>query len=260
MRVLILLLTSLGVLPVLAGCGNHVTKQELLVGAASSLLPALEELELLFEKESRTDLIITYSASGVIARQIEQGAPIDVFLSADQILTAGMARTGILLKDSIVTIGNGSLVGIRPQNGKTSRFVEANRIAIANPETAPYGAAAKRFLESNGIWDQVAGRVVYAESALQALQFVRTADADIGLVALSLVAQNHQGIERLPENSYRAFQAELIPQIGAITPGSDQVVAARRFLSFLTSGEAQDIFKRHGYTPQSSGHIEGVTE
>ena len=209
----------------------------------------LGELEPVFEKDALIDLTITYSATGTIARQIEQGAPIDVFLSADQALTLQMAKEGFLREDSMIAIGQSLLVAIRPQDGETSTFLDARRIAIANPETAPYGAAAKQLLEMNALWEQVESRVVYAESALQAVQFVRSAEADIGLVPLTLVAQNPQGVERISERTHGVFGTEPITQIGAITTTSVQVDAATRFLDFLLSKAIQSIFSRHGYAP-----------
>ena len=248
------MLASLATLFFQAACSTE-DRPELIVGAASSLLPLLTELESVFEKDALIDLTITYNATGAIARQIEQGAPIDVFLSADLALTLQMVEEGFLRQDSIFALGQGLLVVIRPQDGETSTFLDARRIAIANPETAPYGAAAKQLLERNALWEQVESRVVYAESALQAVQFVRSAEADIGLVPLTLVAQNHQGVEHISERTHGVLGTEPITQIGAIATASVQIDAATRFLNFLLSKAAQSIFGRHGYAPM---HIEAT--
>lgn len=248
------MLVSLATLPFLAACSTE-DRPKLIVGAASSLLPLLTELESVFEKDALIDLTITYNATGAIARQIEQGAPIDVFLSADQALVLQMVEEGFLRQDSICALGQGLLVVIRPQGGEISTFLDARRIAIANPETAPYGAAAKQLLEMNALWEQVKSRVVYAESALQAVQFVRSAEADIGLVPLALVAQNRQGVEHISERTHGVFGTESVTQIGAIATTSVQIDAATRFLNFLLSKAAQNIFRRHGYAPM---HIEAT--
>lgn len=251
---LLFALASLAALPFLAACGGSDDRPELIVGAASSLLPFLEELEPIFENEVEIDLTITYAASGIIARQIEQGAPIDVFLSADQALAAQMAVDGVLREDSIVAIGQGILVAVRPHDGETTSFLDARRIAIANPETAPYGAAAKRLLEVKGIWDQIEDRVVYGESALQALQFVRTAEADIGLVPLSLVSRGSEGIERVEDGPYGDPG---IVQTAGIVAASTQAAHARRFIDYLTSPAARTLLMRYGYLPLPEG-IRGV--
>lgn len=240
------MLVALAAMPILTACGGD-DRPELIVGAASSLLPLLEELEPIFEVEAQIDLTITYGASGIVARQIEQGAPIDVFLSADLLLTARMVSEHVLRQDSMVPIGQSVLVAIRPANGLISNFQDAERIAIANPETAPYGASAKRLFQRNGVWDQVMARLVYAESAMQTLQFVRAGEADIGLVPLSLVAQNREGVERVSERSHRVVGAERIAQVGAVTAFSSQVESSALFLDFLTSDAAQSVFGRHGY-------------
>ena len=244
----LLILVSLAALPALSACGGGEDRPELIVGAASSLLPLLEELGPVFEDETQIDLNITYGASGIIARQIEQGAPIDVFLSADRMLADQLAEDGLLREDSIITIGLGVLVAVRPQDGETATFLDARRIAIANPETAPYGAAAKRILEASGIWGQVEHRVVYAESALQALQFVRTAEADIGMVPLSLIAQGSHGVERI-EGVIYAFFEESVFQTAAIVAASRQVDDAARFIDYLTSPAAQSLLVKYGYEP-----------
>ena len=243
------MLLSLAVLPFLAACGGSEDRPELIVGAASSLLPLLEEIEPVFENEAQIELTITYAASGIIARQIEQGAPFDVFLSADQALADRLAQSGLLAEDSIVLIGQGLLVTIRPRDGGAATFLDARRIAIANPETAPYGAAAKRLLRANGIWDQIEDRVVYAESALQALQFVRTAEADIGLVPLSLAAQGSDGVERIDDMEYGDPASEPITQIAAIVASSSRTAQANRFIDYLTSSAAQDLLLKYGYAP-----------
>jgi molybdate transport system substrate-binding protein len=246
---LFLILVSLAVLPILTACEDTKGEPELIIGAASSLLPLLEEIKPIFENETKVDLNITYAASGTIARQIEQGAPIDVFLSADQLLVEQMVANGFLRQHSSSVIGQSQLVAIRPENGETMTFLDAQIIAIANPETAPYGAAAKRLLENNGVWDLIEGHVVYAESAHQALQFVRTAEANIGLVPLSLVAQNDHGIERIAERIHGVIGSEPIKQIGAITASSNQSATSMRFLEFLTSEATQHAFQSHGYAP-----------
>ena len=176
----------------MAACGPP--DAELVVGAASSLEPALREFADSFEADSGARVTFVFGGSGTIARQIEAGAPIDVFASADPAYTERLAGGGFVERASVRIFGSGTLVAVAlrsaepgtdwtgPLTDERTRFV-----AIANPRTAPYGAAAVQALTSEGLWAVLEPRVVYGESVAQALQFVATGNADVGLVAASLV-------------------------------------------------------------------------
>ena len=196
----------------LAGCA--APGPELIVGAASSLEPSLRAFADAFEAEEGVRVTLLPGASGTIARQIEEGAPIDVFASADPAYMARLADQALVEAASVHTFGEGRLVVVAtfsvqetaawtaPEpavGGKVTRraghpwtmVLESDEnvryIAIANPRTAPYGAAAVEALKGAGLWDAIEPKVVYGESVAQALQFVRTGNADVGLVAASLV-------------------------------------------------------------------------
>ena len=165
------------------------------MGAASSLEPSLRAFAASFEEDTGTRVTLLPGASGTIARQIEEGAPIDVFVSADPAYTQRLAAGGFVEPGSVRSFGEGRLVVVaafsargRPNWTTPLRFAEKVRyVAIANPRTAPYGAAAVEALKSAGLWEALEPKVVYGESVAQVLQFVRTGNADVGLVARSLV-------------------------------------------------------------------------
>ena len=169
------------------------------MGAASSLEPSLRAFAASFEEDTGARVTLLPGASGTIARQIEEGAPIDVFASADPAYTERLAAGGFVVPGSVRSFGERRLVvvatfSVRGRGEMTSswttelRSVERVRyIAIANPQTAPYGAAAVEALRSAGLWEALAPKIVYGESVAQVLQFVRTGNADVGLVARSLV-------------------------------------------------------------------------
>ena len=196
----------------LAGCA--APGPELLVGAASSLEPSLRAFADAFEDEEGVRVTLLPAASGAIARQIEEGAPIDVFASADPAYMERLAAGGFVEPGSVRSFGEGELVVVstfsvqealartaaRGVVGSTVavRFghpwiivLESDEkvryVAIANPRTAPYGAAAVEALKGAGLWEALEAKVVYGESVAQALQLVRTGNADVGLVARSLV-------------------------------------------------------------------------
>ena len=165
------------------------------MGTASSLEPSLRAFAASFERDTGARVTLLPGASGTIARQIEEGAPIDVFASADPAYTERLAADGFVEPGSVRSFGEGRLVVVATFSTRGTsdwtaplRSVEKVRyVAIANPQTAPYGAAAVEALRSAGLWEALAPKVVYGESVAQVLQFVRTGNADVGLVARSLV-------------------------------------------------------------------------
>ena len=176
----------------LAGCA--APGPELVVGAASSLEPSLRAFADAFEVKEGARVTLLPAASGTIARQIEEGAPIDVFASADPAYMERLAAGGFVEAGSVRAFGEGRLVLVATFSTRgTARWTAPLRrgdvryIAIANPRTAPYGAAAVEAPMSAGLWEALEAKVVYGESVAQALQFVRTGNADVGLVAASLV-------------------------------------------------------------------------
>ena len=240
----------------LLGCGNDAASRELTIGAASSLQPLLSEVVPLFTEETGIAVRVSYGASGTIARQIEEGAPIDVFASADITQVNGLANA-LLYEDSIFTWGHGLLVIVRPEDGDVGMetLLEADRIAIANPATAPYGAAAKRLMEMNGVWHEVEAKVVFAETALQALLFAKAGEVDLAFVPLSLVRADGDGLRlvddslRVNENGMGTVVGTQLAQTLAVVADSASPDDARRFVEFFASDEVVRLFESLGYWP-----------
>ncbi|MCI0778489.1 MAG: molybdate ABC transporter substrate-binding protein [Chloroflexi bacterium] len=223
----------------LAGCA--APGPGLVVGAASSLEPSLRAFADAFEAETGVRVTLLPAASGTIARQIEEGAPIDVFASADPAYMERLAAGGFVEPGSVRSFGEGSLVMVAtvgrsetvdwstPLRGDESvRFV-----AIANPRTAPYGAAAVEALKGAGLWEALEPKVVYGESVAQALQFVRTGNADVGLVAASLV---HDGLaDGLAVYEVEPGLYEPIAEQVGIVSASEHRELAERFVEALAA-------------------------
>lgn len=241
---MLLLLALMGV----PACAGERTPS-ITVGAASSLQPLLDSIKSDFEEETGITLHITYSASGALAHQIEQGAPIDVFVSAGTQYIDDLSALSFLRQDSLAVIAYGQLVLIRPEqdNDEGRSFADAQRIAIANPETAPYGAAAKGLLESSGLWHEVEPRIVYAESALQAYQFAKAGEVDYAFVPLPLVRIPGDGITYGDRAAVGLGSMPTVNYVAAVATSTTEEQSARAFIDYLATPEVQAKLHEFGY-------------
>lgn len=229
-------------------------RAHLSVGAAANLVYVLDKLNAAFmAAEPELKLTATTGASGSLVAQIQSGAPFDIFLSADLDHPRALVERGHAEPNSFTTFAIGRLVlwTTNPQLTlqsvpTTLRERSVRRIAVANPETAPYGRAAEAALKSLGVWEEVQRKLVFGENITQTAQFVETGNAEVGLVALSLVlspALKDRGRWiPVPAESYTPLaQAAVLTHRGAKNP------TAVRYLTFLQSAPAQEILHRFGY-------------
>ncbi len=229
---------------------------ELTVAAAADLRLALDDAARVYGDRTRTRLVISYGSSGQLTQQIENGAPFDLFLSADRGFIDRLSRGGHTVPGTEKLYARGRLVlvlapklnrapaGLADLKGPDIRYV-----AIANPDHAPYGRAARQALERAGLWDEVRPRIVFGENILQTFQLVQTGQADAGLVALSLVISGG-----LP---YALVSAELhdpIDQGLAVLRQTRNEPRARDFVGFILSPEGQAILKKYGFEPAGGGN------
>ena len=234
------LLAAAAAVAALAGCAAPEPKlPTLLVGTASSLEPTLRAFADGFEEDTGVRVALLPAASGTIARQIEEEAPIDVFVSADPAYTERLAAGGFVDPGSVRSFGSGTLVTVAsffastwagwadPLTDGRTRFV-----AIANPRTAPYGAAAVEAMRSAGLWEALEPKVVYGESVAQALQFVRTGNADAGLVAASLV-RDGLADRRLAVYDVDPALYEPIAETAGVVSASEHRALAEQFVEAL---------------------------
>jgi molybdate transport system substrate-binding protein len=228
--------------------------ESLSLAAASDLVYCLEELNAVFrEAHPGVDLKSSTGASGSIFAQIQNGAPFDVFLSADVRYPHELIKAGLAEKKSLQIYAIGHLVvwtntdGVDVSGGLDALAAPAvKKIALANPEHAPYGRAARAALEQAGLWDRVKDRLVFGENIAQTAQFIETGNADAGIVALSLVmsprlAKTGRWTPIPVEMSPRLEQAAVLTKRGRSNP------AAARYLEFLASREARAVFDRYGF-------------
>lgn len=233
---------------VAAACGGSSGGQTLTVAAAADLQPALIEVGQLFRQEAGVRVTFSFGSSGRLAAQIEQGAPYDVFASADIGIVRQLRQAGHLLADSeaVYALGRLALVASRDGIGSLEGLSrpQVRRIALANPAHAPYGRAAEEALRSAGLWDKVQGKVVFGENVRQAFQFVQTGQAEAGLVALSLAVADGVNYVVVDDSLHQP-----IIQAAAVVKDTKREAPARRFVAFLRAPKAQQVFARYGFLP-----------
>jgi molybdate transport system substrate-binding protein len=227
---------------------SNIVAGDLLIAAASDLIPLESALIAGFKKVSGLNVRFSFGSSGLLLQQIQNGAPYDVYLSANQMFVEDGIRTGALASPG-VTYANGRLA-IWSRSGTIDRIEQLlqpqfRRISIANPEHAPYGEAAREALEKAQLWQKLRWRIVYGENIRQALQFAETGNAEATIVSWTLV-YNRGGV-LIPEALHRP-----IHQTGAVVKITNQRSAAERFLQFLRSVEGQRILHEYGLFPPHS--------
>lgn len=180
----------------------------------------------------------------MLARQIANGAPYDVFLSANRRYVDDLAGTGRIAAGSVRDYAVGRL-GLWSKGGRWGRLEDltapgVRHMAIPNPAHAPYGVAARQALERRGLWQRVAPKIVYGENVRQTLQYAESGNADSAITAWSLVFD--KGGVLLPEEWHAPVR-----QSAGIVSSSRRQREARQFLDFLTGPEARAILLRHGF-------------
>ncbi len=241
-------------LPTLA-CGvSTLAAEPLRVAAASDLQAALPEVARRFRASTGIEVAPTFGASGQLADQIKAGAPFDVFLSANLKFVRDLASTGDVRPDSVRPYARGSLVlvvnrdsrvPIQTLNDLTRPEVKA--LALANPRTAPYGAAAKQALERARLWDATAAKRVQAESVRQALQFVQTGNAEAALVGRSIANVKEVRVVEVDPKLYDP----ILQGMGIVTR-TQRDADAGAFAKYLLSKEGQATLSEFGFTSPES--------
>jgi molybdate transport system substrate-binding protein len=232
-------------------------KESVSIAAAADLQYCLVDLNKAFAEENPgLDLKVSTGSSGNFSTQIKNGAPFDVFLSADSFYPDDLVKSGNADLSTRLTYAYGKIAlwtkhpeRIDVQAGldilKQEQVI--HRIAIANPDHAPYGRAAKAALEKAGLWESVQDRLVFGENIAQTAQFVDSENADVGIVALSLILSP----ALKGTGAYSEIDPSLYPplqQVAICTKQGSANAAARNYVRFLNSSKARTIFDRYGFT------------
>jgi molybdate transport system substrate-binding protein len=253
------ILRKIAVLACLLGLAPSAQAQTLRIAAAADLQFAMSDLAGRFEKKTGTKVAVSYGSSGNFRAQIENGAPFDLFFSADVLYPQQLVSAGLADAQSLCVYAEGHLVLWAPAGANlhlAERGFEAlkdsriRKIAIANPEHAPYGRAAVAVLEKAGLYDQVKSKLVFGENISQAAQFAQSGGAQAGMIALSLTfAESMKGGERweIPRDLYPPLE-----QAAVIIHSSPNKAGASAFLEFVKSDEGRDVLAKYGLTPPSS--------
>lgn len=240
-------LLVLPALPVLA-------QAKLTVAVAANMQYTMQELVTEFNKTDKTTIDVVPGASGKLTQQIQNGAPFDIFVSADAAFPQKLADNHFTLEPPKV-YAQGLLVlwsakpAIQPAKDlKLLLGANIKSIAIANPKTAPYGSAAEAVLKKYGLYDKVSSKLVTGESIAQTSQFIATQNADIGFTAKSIVIS----AEMKGKGKWVELDAPDYPpieQAAALLKHAKQnnETAAKKFYNFLYSAKAKAIYKKFGY-------------
>jgi molybdate transport system substrate-binding protein len=232
------------------------TRGELLIAAASDLRFALDELVAEFNKANPiTQPKAIYGSSGNFYAQIMNDAPFDLFLSADaayprQLIGAGKGKQADLFLYAVgrlvVWVPKASPIKVEQLGIKALLDPAVKKIAIANPEHAPYGRAAVAAMKKLGVYEEVASRLVLGENIAQTAQFVESGNAQIGIIAYSLaVAPKMKANGRFWEVPQDAFPR--LEQAGLVLSSAKNAEGAREFRKFMTGPGGQEILKKYGF-------------
>jgi molybdate transport system substrate-binding protein len=229
--------------------------QEIRVAAAADLKFALDELGSHYLKQTGRKIDVSYGSSGNFLAQIENGAPFDVFLSADIVYPRKLEAAGLIEPGTLYEYALGRIVIWMPSDTRIDLAQlgwqalldpSVQKIAIGNPEHAPYGRAAVAALRSAGIYEQVRPKLVYGENIAQAAQFVASGNAQAGILALSwALSPQMRGGKRweIPSSVHPPIE-----QAAVILKSAKDKNGARTFLTFLKSAEARKILESYGFS------------
>ncbi len=239
---------------------EKTTPAELVVAAAADLSAALKEISDGYEKKTGAKVKLSFGASGALTQQIQNGAPFDLFFSADmdyphQLIAAGDAEGASLYQYAVgrlvLWIPADSPLDLQRLGMNALLDPSVKKIAIANPQHAPYGRAAVAALKHAGVYDRVADRLVLGENVAQAAQFVESGNAQAGFVALAhALAPGMNG-----KGKYWEVPADFYPALAqgvVVLSHSQHKKEAAQFLEYIKTKEVAEVLRKYGFTlPQS---------
>jgi molybdate transport system substrate-binding protein len=248
------------ILPMLAfaSLGDALRAQaddhQLLVAAAISLKEAFNEIGGLYKQRTGTDVTLSFGASGELEKQIEAGAPVDVFASAGEEEMEELGVRRLIEMSTKADFARNSLVVVVPADSKLhlQSFLDlqqpqVKKISIGNPKTVPAGRYAQQVLQNSKLWSTVESRLVFAENARQVLDYVDHGEVDAGIVYATDVAIAHGGVSVVARAPNEGYGPILYPI--AVVKDSTAPDAARRFVRFVLSSEGNSVLRKYGFLP-----------
>ena len=246
---LVLLIPSLFI----SGCRSSQNQPrvlpEIIVAAAADLGPAFEELGKLFEQENKIKVTFSFGSTGTLTQQIENGLPVDLFAAANIEFIDRLAQKGLILPKTKELYARGRItIWTRADSPfKIERLedltkAEIHKVAIANPEHAPYGVAAREALQSVGAWAAVEPKLVFGENVRQATQYAETGNVEVALTALSLSVQSKGRWVLIPQELHRPLDQAL-----AVLKSTQHEQEARQFAAFINGPSGRPIMRKYGF-------------
>jgi molybdate transport system substrate-binding protein len=234
----------------LSGCHDN-GRVSLTISAAASLQETLEEVETLYRfGHTMVDFRNNFGSSGTLAREIEEGAPVDAFISAAAKPMDDLEGKGLIVTGTRANLLHNSLVLIAPLDSKLQGFAglaagSTRLIAVGDPASVPAGQYAQQTLNALHLYDQVKGKLVLGKDVRQVLTYVETGNADAGFVYATdaQISQLVRVVAIAPESAH-----DPIVYPAAVVRASENQEEARSFVKFLGTSEAKEIFTKHGYT------------
>jgi molybdate transport system substrate-binding protein len=236
--------------PTADGTPAKPRSETITVAAASDLSFAFTEVGKAWEAKTGNKVVFSFSSTGQLTKQIQEGAPFDLLAAANVSFADEAIASGSCLADTKALYGRGRIVLWTSKDGPAApakiedltdkRFV---KIALANPEHAPYGKAAKQAIEGAGLWKQLEPKIVYAENIKQTMQFAQTGNAEAAFIALSLAIIDDTGVYlEIDEKLYAPLDQALV-----VCKGGGHEAAARDFATYVNSEEGRAIMKKFGF-------------
>ncbi|HEY3580337.1 MAG TPA: molybdate ABC transporter substrate-binding protein [Pyrinomonadaceae bacterium] len=223
--------------------------QEITVAAASDLTDAFEELGREFYASNKIKVVFVFGSTGLLTRQIENGAPMDLFAAANVSYIDQLEQKGLIVPGTKQVYARGRITlwttadsPLKIETVADLAKPEVKRIAIANPDHAPYGLAAQQALQSAGVWETVKPKLVYGDNIRQTLQYAETGNVDVALVALSLSQQSHGRWTLVPEQLHQPIDQAL-----AVIKTTRNEAAARAFAGFVSGPRGREILQKYGF-------------
>jgi molybdate transport system substrate-binding protein len=227
----------------LSGKQNDNKPVEITVSAASSLSDVFKDLGTEFTKNHpEVKINFNFGASGILQKQIEQGAPVDIFASASQLEMDSLDGKGLIIKDTRTNFTRNKLVIIAPSNVTIEGLKSLNKIAIGNPKTVPAGRYAQTFLENAGIYEMIKPKLTFAENVRQALDYVERGEVDAGFVYFSDTLKSNMSVSSINDSFYPSIVYPI-----AVINDSQQLVISRQFIEYIQSNEGQTILRKYGF-------------
>jgi molybdate transport system substrate-binding protein len=245
-----LALVSVCIIASLAGCAPAAP---LTVSAASNVQPAFEEIGRAFTAQTGRPVVFNFGATTTLAQQIAGGAPVDLFAAANTADVEKLARDGLIDAASVRPYAIGRLVlyvaegaGAPVTRLEDLARPEITRVAIANPERAPYGAAAVEALQAAGVYDAVLPKLIFGENVTQTFQYAETGNVDSALVPLSLTIGKPGVFQPVPESLHQP----IVQSLGVVA-ATRNASSARAFADFVLGPAGQATLAAYGYASPS---------